>query len=149
MSTVLQSVWSEREGEIRTAGSDDMMVHLIVQGDGLMLSKKEFIAAVEKELDATVILHSDLPDVVKSGSWLSVDGILVCPVDATPQQQRNIAMKYLATADYLEKNPPVDEKMVGAVAAALYEATSDPNDINVPDVARRLVQQGVRVEVTE
>lgn len=40
------------------------------------------------------------------------------------------------------------EAQVEAVTAALYEATRDPQDIDVPDVARRLVEAGVHAVPT-
>lgn len=117
------------------------------------VEKHEFIAAVEKELDATVILHSDLPEVKTPnarGDYVIVDGSVFSQMDA--ESARKNAMKYFAAAAFLEKNPPVDENMVEAVAALIAREKGwySPNSAETPEtMARSLVQQGVRVEVTE
>lgn len=118
------------------------------------MDRDAFIAAVEAELDvkvvpadAIVIERGDLPEVqgdgsvVIEGSGPSGDYTYWADADEDPLKA---ALAMLAIAQEAA-HPPVDEAQVEAVTAALYEATRDPQDINVPDVARRLVEAGVRV----
>lgn len=102
--------------------------------------------------DAIVIERDDLPEVTAENapsgrtSCLKVSGVLYV-ITETPEWYEKRARNYLAVAEYLRANQPVDEAQVEAVTAALYEATQGPDDIDVPDVARRLVARGVRVGV--
>ena len=128
------------------------VVHMKTDSAVWMITPKhEFIAAVEKELDATVILHSDLPDVEVKGNWIRVNGFDSIPMQADPSAIRARAMRDLAAAAYLEKNPPVDAKQVEAVASLITKNLlgQGVGETRTQALARALVQQGVRVEVTE
>lgn len=102
--------------------------------------------------DAIVIERGDLPemrDVDPSKNTVNFEGITY---HIDPTYAYDEALRWVAIVEYLRANPPadppVDEEQVAEVTKALYAATSDPYDIDVPDVARRLVQAGVRVVTT-
>lgn len=58
------------------------------------------------------------------------------------------ALRAVALAEHLRANPPVDEAQVYALSAALARARGAFQSDDYLDEARRLVQAGVRVEVT-
>lgn len=112
----------------------------------LVASKDDVVAAVEKELDATVILHSDLPDLHPEAAkaiLLNEHGF-----SGTADDARQHAYTLLAVANYIEKNPPVDEAQVEALTRLVANAglSTDDNSAAARRMARALVKQGVRVE---
>lgn len=72
--------------------------------------------------------------------------------NAHPEWHEAKALAHLAIAAHLREHPPVDEAQVEALQALLdLEALRDKltDAGSVAEIARRLVQRGVRVEVTE
>jgi hypothetical protein len=125
-----------------------------------MVDKFDFIEAVEKELNATVILHDVLPDVkiydngtasaFAGSSWLEIDRF-------KNSRDRNRILSlcdaYTALGIYFRRNTghdlPTDEQKVGLLARAMVGPPPMLTYTAATEIARRLVQQGVRVEVTE
>ncbi|WP_159795734.1 hypothetical protein [Puerhibacterium puerhi] len=96
---------------------------------------------IRREELPEVKAHSSIPNSVEAGdAFLRFDGL------NDPREHAESRLRdWAAIAAHLREHPPVDEAQVKAVTQALYEATEDPFDIDVPDVARRLVERGVRV----
>ena len=62
----------------------------------------------------------------------------------TAEKARELAVRYLALAEYLRANPPVDRAAVASLIQAFAEAGARIEGATFED----LVQAGVRVEVT-
>lgn len=114
-------------------------------------------------IDAIVIDRSELPEIetetAHSGPGVFANNVgwsetwLTKPHHdgrSRAQYARDMGLAYLAVAEYLRANPPVDEAQVHAVADRLHSDTPiDATDrAELESIARRLVQNGVRVEVT-
>jgi hypothetical protein len=101
-------------------------------------------------LDAIVIDRAEVPGTIEGGGYVAA-ALVVRGLDADPAQVRRVGLANLAIAEYLDAPPPVDEAQVQAVKEALLAArvTGSRYDEAVTADARRLVQRGVRVEVTE
>ncbi|QCB93329.1 hypothetical protein [Cellulomonas shaoxiangyii] len=110
--------------------SDELGTHKVVPADALVIERGE--------------LHEVDPNVTGTGCIVGGEFYEFGTIERHEREARD----HLAIAEYLRAHPPVDEAQVEAVTKALYEATTDPHEIDVPDVARRLVARGVRVEVT-
>ena len=106
------------------------------------LLRAEFIRAIESELDVIVIDRDGLPEVVESGRLLTAGHPHhYAAADADPEQVKDRALAVLALARHLEANPPVDEAQVDA----LHRLIGSEADVTNADLARRLVEAGVRV----
>lgn len=92
--------------------------------------------------DAIIIPRADLPEVCIGHE--AVDFVYGEKGHTEPIPEGMSADELIALGLELKATPPVDEAQVDALAQHLYAATNDPNDIDVPDVARRLVTAGVR-----
>lgn len=102
------------------------------------MSTPDFITAVENELNGIFISRDDLPEVVKeeSGWNFYVDGHLY---SSSFQAHRELALRHLAAAEYLKKNPPLDQKQVDTLAVILGGRVS-PWDAQ--HVAREILASG-------
>ncbi|QAY70028.1 hypothetical protein [Xylanimonas protaetiae] len=96
-------------------------------------------------LDAIVISRKDLPPVEYIDGGEQVHANTYVESSENPAQLREYAIALLAMADHVEKHPPVDEEQVKALSTLLW-GMSLTADATV--LARRLVERGVRVEVT-
>jgi len=111
------------------------------------------------------VLYSDI-----DGQWFANDDgrFKVVPADAiviergevgaaslglityslTAEKARELAVRYLALAEYLRANPPVDRAQVDALAQ-IIAAVRKGQDVTPNDLADRILRHGgVRVEVT-
>lgn len=61
---------------------------------------------------------------------------------AVPEVLEREARQLLSLAEYLRANPPVDEKAVAALTAAIQSATDDALSYEYADLARHLVADG-------
>lgn len=111
-----------------------------------LVNRADFLAAVAKECDAIVIDRAELPP-----TGLTSDGSEVCAGngdDATrwirvrrgSGAARRAALAYLALAECLDANPPVDEAQVEALAHDLSAEGVHPEGFTA--IARRLVERG-------
>ncbi|MDA8440512.1 MAG: hypothetical protein M0Z51_16860 [Propionibacterium sp.] len=121
------------------------------------VTRADFLAAVQSELnvrivpaDAIVIEHSELPEATEDGV-LNPNGHRCKVVERdTPENLRAWGLTYLALAAQCAARPPVDEAQVQAVVDVLMD---DPRFGTgrlaiATGVARRLVEAGVRIDVT-
>lgn len=114
---------------------------------GINVPRANFLAAVSSELGVVIIDQADMPIVTERGvpdavfvgdtPWHRGTGWDVAAI-------RKSALDRLALADYLERNPPVDEAQVSALAALMRDAENVRNDVEKQ--ARRLIATG-KVEV--
>lgn len=159
MSSQIKSAYDPERQWVRVGALrhyDPPRVAITVEGDGGRaignVSRPDFLAAVAAECDAIVIPRTDLPQVKHfpdGRPFAETDrgyGDYTLDPKDTPERLRDHARALLALAEYLDAHPPVDAAQVEALTAVLYEATADPDDIEVPAVARRLVERGVRIE---
>lgn len=139
MSTEILSTMTKTPLEIE-AYSETQVGLILGEGAGSYL-RKEFIAAVETELNGIFISRDDLPEVVKeeSGWNLFVDGQLY---SSSFQAHRELAFRHLAAVEYLKKNPPVDQKQVEALAQILADKENWPVHDRHKDVARTILASG-------
>lgn len=99
--------------------------------------------------DAIVIERGDLPEVFADKS------VVAGPVAGAPYDNPDLltrkALGYLALAEYLRANPPVDEAQVEALTQIVSEiggpSLGGGSTPHADTFARRLVARGVRVEV--
>lgn len=119
------------------------------------MDRAELLAAISSELGVVIIDQADMPIVTERGvpdavfvgdtPWHRGTGWDVAAI-------RKSALDRLALADYLERNPPVDEAQVKALAEIVRAATDTPADayigadLTAEGIARRLVATG-KVEV--
>lgn len=99
--------------------------------------------------DAIVIDPADLPKVLR---WTVGDrpwfvGEVNIPHDISAEEAWRVALAHLALARRLAAHPPADEAQVEALAEALSHLDLS-GDVGPKTLARRLVERGVRVEVT-
>lgn len=112
--------------------------------------RADFLSAVEKECGVIIIDRTDLPEVKRRRHEVRV-GWNYRHMEQefytlTAEKARERANELLALAEHLDANPPVDEAQVDALATLI----ADDGDWETQDadvIARRLVEQGVRVEV--
>ena len=110
----------------------------------IVVDRAEFLAAVATELDVITIPRTDLP-AVKENAY----GVVARGIDASkhafPPLLRAKAYAFLAMAEHLEKNPPIDEAQVDALATLLKDdAQFGLGRPDADEIARRLVKAGVR-----
>jgi len=110
-------------------------------------------------LDAIVIRRDELPE-VETHETAHGDTVWVYGGDAfdrdadnrTAEAMRDGALRLLARAEYVREHPPVDEEQVDALRDILLStrnpADGRPIEEQYRDVARRLVERGVRVEAS-
>ena len=117
------------------------------------MSRADFIAAVESELDGIFISRADLPRVrvgivgeaISSNGWTR----------SGAAEARRDALHLLAIAEYLDTHPPIDEAQVEALAADYHPSTDHARDgillgqwlCNCRVIAHRVLATG-RVSVT-
>ena len=132
-----------------------------------LVDRAEFFAAVAAECnvrivpaDAIVIERGELPEVTVDGNSSllgtgrglgNIPGehrVSVSTSTATAAGVRREGLAYLALAEYLDANPPVDEAQVIALAHLLV--AFDPiEELATTTIARRLYLAGVRVEAAK
>lgn len=121
-----------------------------LMGGTAKVDRAEFLAAVANELDVVVTPRADLPKIEDDGSG----DVIVIPGDrpasvlpSTPgaTEYRRRAHIALAIAEHLDKNPPIDEAQVNALAR-LVAAETNGTHIAATALARRLIQAGVRMD---
>lgn len=156
MTTTVPSRYSA--AQIRISGVADQEVDLGVDlangANAVTAARDAFLAAVATELDVIIIPRSELPKVERTEH-----GGLVAQTDAevaagiypainwTAKEARFKALGWLALAEHVEANPPIDEAQVNALADLIIEADgteSVTQKLDIRHVARRLVQAGVR-----
>ena len=106
------------------------------------VSRAEFLAAVEKELDVIIINRNELPEMNDQRAQSVLD-YYVGSGGLHALTARFLEM--LATVEHLETTPPADEAAVDALAALIRKETTPPQDEPLEDLARRLYHAGVRV----
>lgn len=124
-------------------------VYVDVQGEGVHVSRADFLTAVAAECDVLVIDKATLPE-VDAREWLSAGEAALDPGEARlgSEYPRTRALAYLALAEYIDAHPPVDETQVEALAGLLDAELVYTADRDTRDRARRLYAAGVRIEVT-
>lgn len=114
--------------------------------DSVSVAPDKFLAAVATELDVIIINRADLPKVNSTlarglraiHSPTGSEATVRCGDSA--DDVRGLALCYLAMAEHLEKNPPVDEAEVNALIRAFIDAGARIEDATFED----LVRAGVR-----
>jgi len=99
----------------------------VVPLDAIVIRREEFAARP--------VLHHE--GQIKSGG-------AVIPSHSLPEYAEDTARHYLALAQWLRENPPVDEAQVKALLSVIDDKA--PGE-SYRDWSRRLVERGVRVEV--
>lgn len=126
-----------------------------VRSAGINVPRADLLAAISSELGVVIIDQADMPIVTERGvpdavfvgdtPWHRGTGWDVAAI-------RKSALDRLALADYLERNPPVDEAQVSALADIVRTATDTPlnayigADLTAEGIARSLIATG-KVEV--
>lgn len=130
-NNLAETIWSTSradEGTISATGADIVAKAI----------KEKFV----------VIDRNDLPEVKPSSDGY---GVWAGGTFFHPHQEKELpstAYQYLAVSEYLRANPPVDEKAVKELAAALDDIAPWDTNQQRDDVARRLVAEGWKREVT-
>src|SRR5690625_675761 len=98
--------------------------HVNKYGNGIAtVPRDEILDAVATELDVIVIPRTDLPAVEAAehgdGSLYYVGGQLADTFSQTPEKLRHTGRRFLALAEHLEQNPPIDEAAVDALTALI------------------------------
>ena len=101
-------------------------------------------------IDAIVIRRDELPEVHPEGHGSVTIGGHIYGTAYGYREHRGAALRMLALIEYLREHPPVDEAQVDALRDILLStrkpADARPVEDQYKDVARRLVERGVRVE---
>lgn len=109
-----------------------------------VVSRAEFLAAVEAELGVLIINRDDLPEVVESADGhIQARGATLLNGTAAGSD----ALGWLAINEYLAANPPVDEAQVNALTTILSGmAVADEHTGQRDDrvLAEMLYRAGVR-----
>src|SRR5690625_2242750 len=97
-----------------TATGNTVTVRAInLMGGTAEVDRAEFLAAVANELDVIVTPRTDLPAVEAAehgdGSLYYVGGQLADTFSQTPEKLRHTGRRFLALAEHLEQNPPIDD----------------------------------------
>jgi len=115
------------------------------------VDRAEFLAAVATELDVIVIPRTDLPEVVlteRGGLVAQTDTEIAAGINPasnwTAADARLQALGWLALAEHLENNTPIDEAAVDDLANVIRD-TNLGHRLTMGDV-RALVRAGVRVD---
>jgi len=109
------------------------------------VDRAEFLAAVRDELDVIIIDRADLPPVEEQNDVLQAGHIFLHRKDRPGRDPGEQARAWLALAEHLEHNPPIDEAQVNALARLVAAETNDTH-IPATALARRLIQAGVRMD---
>lgn len=113
-------------------------------GNGIAtVPRDEFLDAVARELDVIIIDRADLPPVEEQNDVLQAGHIFLHRKDQPGRDPGEQARAWLALAEHLEHNPPVDEAQVDALAKVIRDQ-GEYLDESV--LARRLVAAGVRMD---
>lgn len=112
------------------------------------LDRAEFLAAVEAALGVKFMELPSLtsPPVLEHGGQVK-SGSVTLPRGASPEYAESVGRHYFALAAWMREHPPVDEAQVEAVTRALESAEQAAGSTRPSDIARLLVERGVRVEV--
>src|SRR5690625_3561848 len=110
-----------------------------------LVARAEFLAAVRDELDVIIIDRADLPPVEEQNDVLQAGHIFLHRKDRPGRDPGEQARAWLALAEHLEHNPPIDEAQVNALARLVAAETNDTH-IPATALARRLIQAGVRMD---
>jgi len=114
------------------------------------VDRAEFLAAVANELDVIITPRTDLPEVTSTnaGGLRAIHGPTgseaTIRAGDTAADVHSLALCYLAIAEHLDENA-VDEAQVNALAR-LVAAETNGTHIAATDLARRLIQAGVRMD---
>jgi hypothetical protein len=131
------------------SGRANDRVSLHLNDDVIDVMPAKLIAALETECgvrlvpgDAIVTPRAHLP-VVRDGQVTDPDGHSFSNMlDETPDPLREWAYCYLALAEHLDLNPPVEEVRVKALLAASAPAAKYGNDSSAERWARKAVTAG-------
>ncbi|PZR55268.1 hypothetical protein DNL40_02540 [Xylanimonas oleitrophica] len=99
-------------------------------------------------LDAIVIRCEDLPEVKPLRGGGHTAGTATRSFGSA-EDYMQYALSALAIAVHLREHPPVDEAQVQALSGVLEEVATLLKAEYRPEVARRLAERGVRVEVSK
>lgn len=144
------------DGPHTLSGSDNRWVSFSAQTGGASvwaeMTKADFIAAVETELNGIFIPRDELTEVTVKGGYLwasPATGIAEQrTLDVNTGNLRKRAYALLAIAEYADANPPVDQKQVDALTRLLDEASAVVEwSTKTADIARALAATG-KVTVT-
>lgn len=163
--SAIQSYHSERRLTIDATGSESVAVQVHAaptypRADCIDLNRAEFLAAVASELnvrivpaDAIVVERSELPGVDADGyadgiGWGAKDRTKY-PSDYAAKARRS-GLAFLAVAEYLDANPPVDDAQVAVVMDTIRAADIERTGQSLMDsdyrlMAVSLIRAGVRV----
>lgn len=122
MSTKIRTV--EGEGLLKISGAEDYLeTHEVAVGP-LIYPRADFLKAVAAELDVIVVERSELPEVQprdpKRGYNVGAVRMLDCS-DYDAAECRATGLRWLALAEYMDANPPVDEAQVERIAKAVRD----------------------------
>ena len=123
--------------------------HVNRYGNGIAtVPRDEFLDAVARELDVIIIDRADLPPVEEQNDVLQAGHIFLHRKDRPGRDPGEQARAWLALAEHLEQNPPIDEAQVGALWNLMAQHHDDARN-QVDEgygraLARRLVAAGVR-----
>lgn len=115
-------------------------------------TRADFLAAVSSELGVVIVDKADLPEVAGYNATHDLVGVIALSKSSDPAALRREAFRYLAYAEHLEADPPVDEALVSALAEIVRAATGTPlnayigADLTAEGIARSLIATG-KVEV--
>lgn len=87
-------------------------------------ARTDLLAVVAAECDVVIIDRADLPEVTPErpgySGYIMADDVSVALLGSA-EQHRVIARRHLATAEYMDAHPPVDEADVEALTAAAVQ----------------------------
>lgn len=119
-------------------GGDDL------DSDTADMEIKDFIAAVETELNGIFISRDELPEVEDGSTGRIIAGVIEISRTSDPAALRAEGLRYLAAAGYVEAHPPVDPQ-VEALEALIGEVSGSRG----PTLARLLIATGKVTVSTE
>lgn len=119
-----------------------------VRSAGINVPRADLLAAISSELGVLIIDKADLPAVAGYNATHDMVGVMALSKGSDPAALRREAFRYLAYAEHLERNPPVDEAQVDALAATIAKATGTPPyayiaaDLTPTALARSIIASG-------
>lgn len=120
-------------------------VYVRTDSDGVEPTLADFLAAVAAECDVIVIPRAELPPVEEVNGEIYSGDRVVMGDGLTLAEADRAVREWVAIREHVAARPPIDEAQVEALAAEIVQAQS-PGYPDATDLARRLVERGVRVD---
>jgi hypothetical protein len=131
--------WASIERDSDVFGQVEIGAHTDTGTSYVYATRDDLIRAVEEVCDATVIQHSDLPEVEERDGTLRCDGYGFGTAPREAPWYMDMVRRYLAIyKHYSQAQPPTDDPAVDALTAALESAAQSTDH---RETARALVRE--------